>query len=112
MTANSLTSDILAAITERRLGVAWRNNRIDAMAAGRNGRLRRVQAGINGQADITGILPDGRRLEIEVKVGRDKQSDAQVAFQRMIESHGGVYVVALDLEECLAHIESRVRLKR
>lgn len=30
-----------------------------------NGQV--VQFGVPGQADLTGILPDGRRLEIEVK---------------------------------------------
>jgi hypothetical protein len=110
MSANYLTTEILLEITKQGLGVAWRNNRIDAMAAGKDGRPRRVSAGINGQADITGILPDGRRLEIEVKVGKDKQSAAQIAFGRMIESHGGVYIVARDLGECIACIKARIRI--
>jgi len=108
MTANALTTAILAGITERGLGVCWRKNRIDAMAAGRGGNMRRVSAGINGQADITGILPDGRRIEIEVKIGRDKQSPEQISFQRMIEKNNGVYIVARDLEECLACVKARL----
>ena len=111
MTANALTTAILAGITERGLGRAWRSNRIDAMAVGRGGNMRRVSAGINGQADITGILIDGRRIEIEVKIGHDKQSPGQLAFAAMIEDHHGVYIVARDLEQCLACIEARLRLK-
>jgi hypothetical protein len=111
MTTNNLTNAIIAGISDRRIGTAWRNNRIDAMAAGRGGKLRRVSAGIDGQADITGIMLDGRRLEIEVKNGRDQQSDKQVAFQRMIESHGGVYVVARDVERCLDWLQERMRIR-
>ena len=111
-TANILTAAILAGITERSGGRAWRNNRIDAMAVGRGGKMRRViAAGINGQADITGILRDGRRIEIEIKIGHDKQSPVQLAFAAMIEDHHGVYIVARDLEQCLACIEDRLRLK-
>ena len=48
-----------------------------------------------GAADVTGIAaPDGLRLEIECKhTGSDKQEPAQVAWQAMIERHGGVYVL-------------------
>ena len=111
MTANALTAEILAGISERHLGVAWRSNVVRAMAIGRSGKPRMISAGIEGQGDITGILIDGRRCEIEIKVGRDQQSDKQKAFQRMIEKHGGVYVVARDKEECLACIAARLRMK-
>ena len=110
-TANALTAEILAGISERHLGVAWRSNVVRAMAIGRSGKPRMISAGIEGQGDITGILNDGRRLEIEVKVGRDQQSDRQKAFERVIQKHGGVYVVARDKEECLACIAARLRMK-
>jgi hypothetical protein len=56
--------------------------------------MRRVQAGIDGQADISGIVgPSGKRLELEVKCGKDRQSLEQIAFERMIRERGGVYVL-------------------
>lgn len=56
---------------------------------------RVVRFGTPGQADLSGlILPLGRRLEIEVKSATGKQSEDQISFQRMIESFGGLYVLA------------------
>lgn len=115
VTANAITAAILLGISERFSGrvVAWRNNRIDAMAKGRCGALRRVSAGINGQADITGILAAkvrgeilGVRLEIEVKAGKDTQSPSQVGYMNMIRDHGGIYIIARHPSQCLDEIGS------
>jgi hypothetical protein len=75
----------------RRCGIhAWRQN------TGGRGRLR---WGTPGCGDITGILPGGRRLEIECKTDAGTQSGAQRAFQAIIEQHGGRYVVARTIED-------------
>lgn len=58
-----------------------------------------VRAGVIGQADLTGILPDGRRLEVEVKRQGGEQSEGQVAYQRMITRFGGVYVLAFSVAD-------------
>jgi hypothetical protein len=55
---------------------------------------RVIRFGIPGQADLTGILPDGRRLEIEVKSSTGRQTPKQVAFQNMIERFNGIYILA------------------
>lgn len=39
-------------------------------------------------------LKIGVPVMIEIKVGRDKQSDAQIEYQRRIEKAGGVYLIA------------------
>lgn len=57
-----------------------------------------VRYGIIGGGDISGILCDGRRLEIEVKTGRGKQTEQQLNFEAMIRSHNGIYIVARDVE--------------
>lgn len=57
---------------------------------------RVIRVGIDGQADITGILPDGRRLEIEAKTKDDKQRESQKNFQKMIEERNGIYIVIDD----------------
>jgi hypothetical protein len=101
--ANRLTAELLIEIPKRFPNIrVWRNNRVDAMVPGRGGKLRRVQAGIDGQADLSGIIgPHGVRLEIEIKAGKDRQSDEQIAFQEMIERRGGVYIIAGTVEGCL-----------
>lgn len=68
------------------------------MAAGKGGQLRRVSAGIDGQGDLSGLMgPGGRRVEVEIKAeyvhGRDRQSAVQEAFQRRIETLGGIYLL-------------------
>lgn len=59
-----------------------------------------VRFGVEGQADISGVmLPSGRRLEIECKTEKGRQSEAQENWQRMIERFGGVYVLARSVED-------------
>ncbi len=105
--ANDITARLLIEIPKRFPGArVWRNNRVDAMVPGRGGKLRRVMAGIDGQADITGIFPvppdgDGCRLEVEVKAEKDRQSDKQKAFEKMITDAGGIYIIARSVEQCL-----------
>lgn len=60
---------------------------------------RKVTFGVPGQADISGLLADGTRLEIEVKSATGTQSGEQKAFQRMIEKHNGVYILARSVED-------------
>ena len=78
----------------------WRAN---VLAARMHGRL--VRAGVPGQADLSGILADGRRLEIEVKSETGRLSEDQKRFGEMITRFGGVYIVARsvkDVRHCLA----------
>ncbi len=49
--------------------------------------------GTNGTADVHGVF-NGRPLAIEIKIGRDKQSPAQKAYQKKFEAAGGLYLVA------------------
>lgn len=87
------TGNVLACHQGAR-GIAWRNNRGTQQIGG-----RWVRFGIDGQADISGVLRGGRRLEIEVKRPGQRQSPAQVAFQQAIEALGGLYVVATSVED-------------
>jgi len=53
-----------------------------------------------GIADLYAIK-DGRHVWIEVKRPGGRQSDAQKEFQRQIESHGGMYVLARGIKDLL-----------
>ena len=66
---------------------------------------RFIHFGLPGQADITGILRDGRRLEVEVKTAIGKQSDKQKQFQETIEKFGGVYFLVRSLNDLISKFE-------
>jgi hypothetical protein len=103
--ANVITAGILLAIPERFPGSrAWRNN---AVVANIEGRV--IRAGIKGQADITGILaPSGRRLEIEVKAGKDRMRPEQIAFRDAVMAAGGVHVIAHSVEQALFDLSKQI----
>jgi len=48
-----------------------------------------------GSADISATIA-GRSVKIEVKIGADRQSEAQRRYQAAIERAGGLYFVAKD----------------
>lgn len=64
-----------------------------------------VTFGVKGQADLSGILPGGRRLEIEVKAPGKYQTQDQKNYQTMIESFGGIYIVARSVADVARVLE-------
>lgn len=48
-----------------------------------------------GSADISATVK-GRSVKIEVKIGRDRQSEAQRQYQKQVEQAGGTYYIARD----------------
>ena len=94
MKEHAIQNEILRAFGTKSEMRLWRAN----VGVARIGN-RVIRFGIPGQADLTGILPDGRRLEIEVKSPAGAQSDDQRNFQKMIERFGGVYVLARSVED-------------
>lgn len=89
-----IQNEILRAFGARSDMRLWRAN---AGVAKRGKRV--IRFGVVGQADLTGILPDGRRLEVEVKSDAGRQSRAQRDYQAMIERFGGVYVLARSVDD-------------
>lgn len=61
----------------------------------------RTGGGTNGSADISATIR-GRSVKIEVKIGRDRQSEAQKAYQKQVETAGGIYYIAHDFTSFLA----------
>jgi len=51
-----------------------------------------------GTADISATVA-GKSVKIEVKIGRDRQSDYQKEYQRQIESSGGLYFIARNFDQ-------------
>ncbi len=63
-----------------------------------------VRYGIPGSPDIIGIMIGGFWVGIEIKSGNAKQQKNQRAFQLMINSFGGFYMVAKSADEALDSI--------
>lgn len=54
-----------------------------------------------GSADISATIC-GRSVKVEVKIGKDRQSDDQIAYQHNVENAGGLYFVARNFDDFLA----------
>jgi hypothetical protein len=69
---------------------------------GRNIRVGSTQyipgTSTNGTADISAII-HGRSVKIEVKIGKDRQSDAQRQYEEDVTRAGGVYFIARNFDE-------------
>lgn len=59
----------------------------------------RIAFGIPGCADLSGILSDGRRLEIEVKKPKGVWSEKQRNFAYMMNKMNGVYILATSVQD-------------
>lgn len=51
--------------------------------------------GRNGTSDVSGIWKN-KPIAIEVKIGKDRQSQAQKDYQHDFEKAGGIYIIAKD----------------
>jgi glucose dehydrogenase len=90
--------------------VVWKNN--TGVARSFDDPDRKIRYGLTGSGDILGVVaPHGRLLAVEAKTGGGTQSKRQKAFQRAIESVGGVYVVARSVADARAGLE-RARAPR
>lgn len=72
-------------------------------------RLPRLKIGVTGEADVQAVLPPhGRAVGVEVKVGRDTPSAAQLHWAEKFAEAGGIYVLAHfgDVEEAKARIRA------
>ena len=105
--ANALTQCITAFINFS----GFQAERINTMGVYREGK--KIQVGENsrqlkgtwtpststkGSADISATIR-GRSVKIEVKYGKDKQSEVQKRYQESIEQAGGTYFIARNFDE-------------
>lgn len=87
MTANELTKLIVNFLNFQG-HYAWRQG---------NTPSRRVSNLVHkGVGDVMCVCKGGRHLEVEVKVGEDKQSKEQMDHEEGITKRKGAYVVARD----------------
>lgn len=103
----ALVNDLLVALGS--IGVpAWPRR----AGSGWTPRGQFVKFSVDGEGDITGIVPPGGwRLEVEVKTGNARRSPAQKCFGDMITSKGGIYLLAYDVVKTMAALMFQVELK-
>ena len=53
--------------------------------------------GTNGTSDISATIK-GKSVKVEVKIGKDKQSNFQKEYQQEVERAGGLYFIAKDFK--------------
>ena len=94
---------LLKELSASKLCRVWAQNTGTAFRDGRT-----IHFGIYGGADISGITIDGKRLEVEVKTGKAKQSEQQKRFENMINEHNGIYIVARDVETTMQELKKKV----
>jgi hypothetical protein len=51
-----------------------------------------------GSADISATI-NGRSVKIEIKIGADRQSDAQKAYEKAIVQAGGLYLICKNFDD-------------
>lgn len=96
----SRTNDLTNAIENylKLQGVmAWRQNNLAAPNRRFNGR--------RGVPDISGILPGGKFIGIEVKTGKDKMSEYQISFRDESTAQGAVYIEAHTIDDVINYFE-------
>ena len=81
------------------------------------GRQRKIGSGTwtkgqgtNGTADISAIYK-GISFKIEVKINKDKMSQAQYKYKESVEKAGAVYLIAKDFDSFIIDFKSEI-LKR
>lgn len=115
-TANNLTTAIVDFINNIGGGGASRINSTGMPRVGSDGVVRWTKSTTRkGIADIRGTY-EGRSLSIEVKIGTDRQSEAQVAEMHRIRQAGGLYFIATDFPSFLSwflqtfpHAQARIK---
>lgn len=70
-----------------------------------------VHFGVPGESDIQGIIWPGIFLAIEVKRGGDSMREQQKSFRDMITKHGGIALVARDVDTTLIAIRNAIDFK-
>ena len=100
--ANLLTSCCIKFIQLRR-GHAIRINSMGVPRKARNGKTIWTKGSSKGISDIQSVI-NGKFVAIEVKQ-KDKQSPAQLKYQKSIEQAGGKYLIVRQFQDLLAYLE-------
>jgi hypothetical protein len=106
--ADILTDDMRVALSEKygRDSFLQRINVI-AMKTDTRGMVKSCQ---RGTSDLLGVIM-GFAVAIEIKAGKDKQSERQANFQECWERAGGLYLICRDVAETMTTIGNYLEAK-
>lgn len=108
MNTADLTNAIILAASERGHLLA-RNNSGVAKAKNKDGSIRYTRYGVGpvggGGGDLIGLSRDGIFLSVEIKVGKDRQTDKQKMWQQWVVMRGGRAGVARSVEDAIKIME-------
>lgn len=62
----------------------------------------------SGSADISATIK-GRSVKIEIKYGRDVQSEAQRKYQESIEKAGGTYIIVKNFDDFISWFDAFIQ---
>lgn len=60
-----------------------------------------------GSADISAVIM-GLSVKVEVKIGKDRQSDAQKAYEEAVKKAGGIYYIAKDFDSFIGFYDDLI----
>jgi len=102
--ANDLTKAIVQWI-RLNVGTAWRQNNIGVYDE-KIGKYRKSPGTLKGVSDIIGIAEDGTFIAIEVKAGKDRLSEDQKDFLKLVRMMNGHAIEARSLDDVINYFQS------
>lgn len=104
MNESKLQREIRLALGARDDIVVWRNN----VGTLKDQRGQFVKFGLcTGSSDLIGIhKPTGRFVAIEIKSANGKRSDYQRLFADLVESCGGLYILAFSVADVVDRLDA------
>lgn len=67
----------------------------------------RPSGSTRGASDIS-LICQGRAYEVEIKIGKDRQSEVQRSYQAKVERAGGVYIIARSFSDFIEKISVHI----
>lgn len=115
---NNLTQAAVKLLSARGC-TAWRQNnhpvpiepsKDDVLAAAANGgklklKFRKNPQQLKGIGDVQGTLPWGQSIYVEIKTGRDRQSQEQKMFQDDIIRRNGIYLIIKNTDQLIYYTD-------
>lgn len=63
--------------------------------------------GTNGTADLSATI-QGRSIKVEIKIGKDKMSQAQKIYRDKVEAAAGIHIIARSYSQFVTELEKRL----
>jgi hypothetical protein len=58
-----------------------------------------------GSADVSSVF-NGKSYRVEIKIGQDRQSEAQKEYEKSIQDAGGIYIIATSFDNFISQMKN------